>query len=295
MIKASNFTPSQLEEFRQLQRKSFAILEQTAANLAGGESEKDVAHELVRLYRAAGAESFFHLPVVLFGDRTALQGEWPVNKFFPRNRKLEAGASVILDAAAIIGGFLVDTSYSFCLGNNNGHREMMRHLSQYRASIPLAINRGERFKSIAETVHRSIVSAEYEAVHDKHPGQVLGHRAVKLPNLPIKPRLRGFDAVALTWFRAMDTLAMSGIGMKSPLWNTLKASDHRAHDGLWLVEPHAGCGDIGAKWEEILVVEDGKARWLDDKPPHVYQWACINEGADYGPFCGRQEKTKVPL
>jgi hypothetical protein len=58
---------------------------------------------------------------------------------------------------------------------------------------------------------------------------------------------------------------------------------HTPHDGLWLVEPHAGLGPIDAKWEEILVIEDGNARWLDDDSPHMRQWAQIKAGSDYGP------------
>jgi len=73
-IKTHNFTATALLHFRNLQRTSFAILEETAASLVGGETEKEVAHILVKRYRSAGAGSFFHLPVVLFGERTALYG-----------------------------------------------------------------------------------------------------------------------------------------------------------------------------------------------------------------------------
>ncbi|RZV54067.1 MAG: M24 family metallopeptidase [Pseudomonadales bacterium] len=282
-VKSSNFNAKALARFRDLQRTSFAILEDTAASLSGGESEIDVAHELVKKYRAAGAGSFFHLPVALFGERTALPGNWPLRKFFPRAKKLLSGDSVILDAAPIFDGFLVDTSYSFCFGENEVHRRMMEHLSQYRASVPAAINRGDTFKQIAQQVEREMLAAGYEPVHQKHPGNVLGHRAVKTPKLPFQMRLKGFDAMSLSWFKIKDQLATTGVGNSSPLWNTSKSSDHKAHDGLWLVEPHAGFKNVGAKWEEILVIECGTAQWLDDKPPHVCQWAHIAEGANYLP------------
>ena len=68
-----------------------------------------------------------------------------------------------------------------------------------------------------------------------------------------------------------ETFADSFLKTKSPLWNTSEVSNHSAYDGLWLVEPHAGQGPVGAKWEEILVIEDGKARWLEEAPPHVRQ------------------------
>ena len=282
-IKARNFSAAELTRFRDLQRTSFAILEELASGLVGGESEKEVAHELVKRYRAAGADSFFHLPVVLFGARTALPDNWSVGNFFPRSNALEPGDSVILDAAPLFGGYLVDTSYSFCFGNNDEHRAMMQHLAQYRDSVPAAVNGGDTFRSIANRVQQTMAAAGYEPVHAKHPGEVLGHRAIKTPRLPFQVRLRGFDAVSLGWFKLKDGLAMRGLGRQSPLWNTQEASDHRAHDGLWLVEPHAGRGPVGAKWEEILVIENAKARWLDDTPPHVRQWSQISSGMEYRP------------
>lgn len=285
MIKYRNFKPAQLDRFLALQRTSFGILEEVAASLCGGETEKDVARELVKRYRAAGAGSFFHLPVVLFGERSALPGNWGLGKFFPRDRPLKSGDSVILDAAPLFDGFLVDTSYSFCFGDNKEHRAIMEHLAQYRLSVPDAVNRGDTFKSIAASVQRSMTAAGYESAHHKHPGEVLGHRAIKTPKLPMQLRMQGFDAVSLSWFKAMDSLAVSGIRQRSPLWNQQKASDHVAHDGLWLVEPHAGKGAVGAKWEEILVIEKGKARWLDDRPPHVRQWENIEQGKSYRPVC----------
>jgi Xaa-Pro aminopeptidase len=98
-VKTHNFTTPALSHFRDLQRNSFGILEETAANLVGGETEKEVAHTLVRRYRSAGADAFFHLPVVLFGERTTLPGEWGIGDFFPKSKVLEDGDSVILDAA----------------------------------------------------------------------------------------------------------------------------------------------------------------------------------------------------
>jgi hypothetical protein len=282
-IKTRNFTDHQLDHFRELQRTSFSILQAVAGSLKGGETEKEVTHELVKRYRAAGADSFFHLPVALFGDRSALPGDWSVGHFFPKRKILEPGMSVILDAAPLFSGYLVDTSFSFCFGQDETHRKMMEHLAQYRQLVPELINQGQGFKDVAEHVQTQMLSEQYEPVHMKHPGEVLGHRAIKTPNLPFQLRLQGFDAVSLLWFKFKDSLATSGLGRRSPLWNGLKSSDHGAHDGLWLVEPHTGLDSVGAKWEEILVIEDGQARWLDERPPHVRQWELIGKGEDYGP------------
>ena len=34
-------------------------------------------------------------------------------------------------------------------------------------------------------------------------------------------------------------------------------------DGLWSLEPHVRRGEVGYKFEELLVLEGGRARWLD--------------------------------
>lgn len=248
-----------------------------------GQTEKEVARKLVERYRAAGAGSFFHLPVVLFGDRTALPGAWSVGKFFPKSKALVPGDSVILDASPLFKGYLVDTSYSFCFGENPAHRLMMSNLARFRNQVCSAVNEGKSFKAIADQVRAEFAKLGYEPAHTKHPGEVLGHRAVKTANLPFTWRVQGFDALSLSWFKLKDALATSGLGRRSPLWNESRASDHAPHDGLWLVEPHAGDGPVGAKWEEILVIENGKARWLDDTPPHVRQWAQIEAGKSYAP------------
>ena len=42
--------------------------------------------------------------------------------------------------------------------------------------------------------------------------------------------------------------------------------------GLWAVEPHIGFRDVGVKFEELLVVTEDDAFWLDDDLPHVRRW-----------------------
>jgi len=224
------------------------------------------------------------LPVVLFGERTALPGNFTVGKFFPKSRSLKKGDSVIMDSAPLFKGYMVDTSYSFCFGENPEHKKMMAHLAKYRDEICDAVNNGETFKAIADKVFDDITAMGYEPVHTKHPGEVLGHRAIKTVDVPFTARLQGFDALSLGWFILKVRLANSGLGKESPLWNGLKTSNHKPHDGLWLVEPHAGLGDVGAKWEEILVIENGKAYWLDDETPHVKQWANIAGDKEYRPI-----------
>ena len=271
-FKTRNFSSTELERFLELQKLSFSIQTQMAEELEEGMDEKAVTRSLLLKYREAGAGNFFHLPVALFGERAALPGEWTVGHFFPKRKTLEPGDSVILDASPLFDGYLVDTSYSFCFGDNPGHTEMMRDLILERALILDAVNAGEHFADIAADVHERAQAGGYESAHEKHPGEVLGHRAGRWRIGGKGWRLNGFDGATLSWFVAKNKLAGLGLKTQNPLWSRQTASQHKPTDGLWLVEPHFGKNGIGAKWEEILVIEKGKARWLQERPPHVVNW-----------------------
>lgn len=282
-FKTQSFSAAELGRFRELQKLSFSILIDEAKKIEAGMTEREVARRLVKSFRKVGARSFFHLPVVLFGERTALPGDWGIEHFYPKSRRLAEGEPVILDASPIFDGYMVDTSFSFALGDNPLHRAMMHDIGDFRQSVLDAVNSGNRFKAIADDVNGRITAMGYEPVHGKHPGNVLGHRALKLPNFPFDWRFKGFDALSLGWFILKGRLAESGLGHHAPTWNTSPQSDHVPHDGLWLVEPHAGKDGVGAKWEEILVIENGTGAWLDDDVPHLRQWALAKGGGEYGP------------
>ncbi len=57
------------------------------------------------------------------------------------------------------------------------------------------------------------------------------------------------------------------------MWNDSAFSDYPAAPGLWAVEPHIGGDGVGVKFEELLVVTDDDAFWLDDQLPHSLRWA----------------------
>ncbi len=270
-IRAKNFSDTELDQFRRLQRTCFQIQETLAGELQEGVTEKEVAEELFRRYHAAGAGNFFHLPVALFGERTGLPGKWGIVKFFPRDIALKDGDAVILDGAPLFDGFMVDTSYSFCFGHDQDHDAMMGHLLDQRGKIKAAVNAGQSFSAIAEQVRSDGAALGYESAHEKHPGEVLGHRALRVRG-PQGWRLRGSDGASLSWF-LMKIGQSKYLANQSPLWNRSDASDHAPTDGLWMVEPHFANGRFGAKWEEILVIQAGHAEWLDEGVPHVLRAA----------------------
>lgn len=270
-IKAKGFSKTEIDRFRWLQQTCFGIQVELAGELEAGVTEKEVAVELFKRYRKAGAGNLFHLPVVLFGERTGLPGRWGIAKFFPRDVELKQGDAVILDGAPLFDGFLLDTSYSFSFGSNPDHDLMMRSLLLQREKIHEAVNRNLSFLEIAQGVADDCDTLGYEGVHEKHPGAVLGHRSVRVRG-PQGWRLRGSDGASLSWFLMKSAIARYR-PEQSPLWNRGPSSDHAPTDGLWLVEPHFASAGFGAKWEEILIIEQGEARWLEDDPPHLREWA----------------------
>src|SRR5262249_15043392 len=73
------------------------------------------------------------------------------------------------------------------------------------------------------------------------------------------------------WALGRTVVAAAGQGW-SPLWNDGRGSNHPPQPGLWAVEPHLANGDVGAKFEELLVITEDEAYWLDDDLPHVRAW-----------------------
>ena len=270
LFKTKNFNNSEIEQFTDLQKTCFKIQSEIASGLKEGDDEKTVAKLMYKKYKESGAGNFFHLPVVLFGERAGLPGDWRISNFFPKKNILKQGDSVILDAAPIFNGYLVDTSTSFCFGKNIYHDAMMTDLIAERQLILDETNQGLSFMQIAQNVQSRASANGYESVHEKHPGEVLGHRAGRwITGNKLSFRQQGFDAPTLLWFKLNSKLANLGFKTLNPLWNRNNDSDHPPTDGLWLVEPHYAKNEIGAKWEEILLIDKGKARWLQDDPPHL--------------------------
>jgi len=272
-VQYRGFDTGQLARFRAAQRASYAVLEEVAAGLTEGISEREAAIRLTRGFRKLGVRSYFHLPVALFGARTALPGRWRLKDFWPTRNRLTDGDAIILDASPIIDGYLVDTSFSTRLGDNPVHQRMMADLERFRDFVAKRVRQGASFRLIAEEVDRRIVALGYENRHQAHLEAVLGHRAVRIR----RPRpewiyKKGFDIQALGWFALHTLAARQRLWRFSPNWNAEASSDHKPWDGLWAVEPHLGKGGVGAKWEELLLIQDGEVRWLDDDVPHVRRW-----------------------
>ena len=266
-MKTDRFTDAELEQFRRFQRLSYAIQQSAVDQLHDGITEREVARMLMKAYRAEGVAAWFHLPVVLFGDRTALPDPWTVLGFWPTERALQPGDAVILDASPIFGDYLVDTSQSLHHGANVLHDAIAADDLTYRDTILGAVRSRATFKQIAVNIDMRLTAAGYSNRHRLHPGAVLGHRVAKLERA-VEPDKDGFDQTLIGWF-VENVAAADPPSKPSPTWGAYDGSDHPPADGLWAVEPHIARNGIGVKWEELLVVAGADVYWLDDTPPHV--------------------------
>jgi hypothetical protein len=134
-------------------------------------------------------------------------------------------------------------------------------LRALRAEIPALFAQAARRPGLSggdvcESVVRRIRDAGYDPVHHRYPGGVLGHR--------LHPGSEGWRPPTLTPF---GWQAVSGV-VRGGYFPELMNEDHRGDlIGGWAIEPHLGGKGFGAKFEEMLVVDEAGARWLCEEAP----------------------------
>ena len=273
-MKIADFTDDELSRFRDYQRASYAVLEDVAGTLRAGDTEKDAARRVRKRFHEQGVHHYFHVPVALFGARTAYPGNFGQLEALSTGQKLEPGMPVILDAAPIYAGYTVDTSYSTSFGENARQRELSRALKPLRELILARVRERASFRAIAREVDDEIRRLGYDNCHKKHIAFVLGHRVTQVPDTWLhRRRIWGLGVEQVGWFVGKTLGAQRFGGDGSPNWNHTRSSDHPPTPGLWAVEPHLGKDGVGAKFEEILVITERDAYWLDEGGlPHHRNW-----------------------
>jgi hypothetical protein len=194
------------------------------------------------------------------------------SRFWPTRNRLKEGDAIILDASPIFEGSLVDTSFSTRLGANDAHHRMMMDLAPFRDRIAARVRDGAPFRTIALETDAAIRALGYRNRHQAHLEEVLGHRAVRI-------RRRGRNgstrkaSTSRPWAGSRCTRwrRARACGASRPIGTPVRPPT-TPWDGLWAAEPHLGKDDVGAQWEELLVVQDGAVFWLDDDVPHMRYW-----------------------
>jgi Xaa-Pro aminopeptidase len=275
MIQSQDFDVGQLERFKGFQRDAYATLEDIATTLRAGESELDVTRRIRRAFAAQGVRSYFHVPVALFGERTGYPGEFGQLEALPTTRRLEDGDAVILDAAPMFDTFMVDVSLA--VPRAGGQAELTEAdalLCDLRALVLTRTRERKSMREIAREVDGVIVARGFENCHRKHIGKVLGHRiAAVTPAWLARRRIWGLSPLPAGWFLWRSFRSSRGAPTRTPNWNHTRQSDCPPQPGLWAIEPHVAKGVLGAKFEEILVITEREAYYLDEDLPHHRRWA----------------------
>jgi Xaa-Pro aminopeptidase len=266
--------PAHIEGFRRSQAIAYECVTAVERELREGMTERDAARMVHEHLQGRGVREYFHRPFAWFGDRTAFTGFRTPLEFFPTGRRLEAGMPVILDVAPIVDGHASDIGYACRLGENPLHDQMLLDLAPYRALIRDGVRARKNLDAIYREVDALIVRQGYKNRHQQYPFRVLAHRVTYVPSEARTERqVAGFGLPALSYLFGRMAQSLRGAAHHSPLWNGGRSSAHPADPGLWAVEPHIGFRGVGVKWEELLVVTESDAYWLDDDLPHVRRFA----------------------
>jgi Xaa-Pro aminopeptidase len=262
-----------LERFRRVQRLAYDCVQHVEKQLTASMTERAAAKLMSDYLATHGVHQYFHKPFVWFGDRTAFEHFSTDLHFFPSGRRLAWGLPVILDVAPMVDGYAADIGYSCVFGKNELYDKMVRDLEPYRTIVLRGVRAEKTLQEIYREVDALIASQGYENRHRRYPYGVLAHRIDRIaPSLLDRLTVGGFGVPALRWLRSEGMTFQRGLTHHSPFWNGTDHCAHRAARGLWAVEPHIGHQGVGVKWEEILVVTDSDAFWLDDDLPHVRRW-----------------------
>jgi Xaa-Pro aminopeptidase len=282
------FSDDDLVEFQKIQKLAYEAVLHVRKQLFVGITEKEAASMIDSFLRSKGVNHFFHYGFAWFGERTAFVGFqrpgvfsnglgdfFPPHmgaEFLPSDTKLASGMPVILDVAPIWNGYSADIGYSFAYGENSTVDRAILDLEIFRSQILSMVLAEKTLSEIYLQVSKMISGMGYSNCHSIYPMGVLGHKVGKIPFqfFPFT-NIMGFQIQTfLYFFSQFAEKTLNGLFQESSLWND--SSRWKPDVGLWAVEPHIGKNGIGVKWEEILVVTDSTAYWLDDDLPHVNFW-----------------------
>jgi Xaa-Pro aminopeptidase len=273
----------ELSRFREVQALAYRCAMEVADGLQPGVTERAAAQSLGDLLRREGVDGFFHRPFAWFGDRTCFKGFRTPLDFFPGDRKLERGMAAILDVAPVRDGYGADIGYSFSCGPNPELDRLHAELRGFRDLIAEMVSRRETLAEVYRGVEDLLADLGLRNCHRHYPFGVLAHRIFTVPNVSVLTTpVAGFGLGASATLLAQAVVSRLPASIAkhmpkvlrqgTPFCNTGPGSDEPPEPGLWAFEPHIARGAVGAKWEEMLVVDESGARWLDDDLPHVRRW-----------------------
>lgn len=238
------------------------VVLEVADTVRPGQSERQVVDALERRFAKAKVRRWIHTPYAWFGARSRFGGfeVWEADAL-PTERVLEDGEPFVLDAAPLVDGFPADFAVSGFSGAHPEHARLLVALSAIKDRLVALAKEATDGTALFRAVGALAVELGAEVVHDRYPAGVLGHTFSPFPNLfGHLPRLGdGFQPPLLLTY-AVALGAHQLLGHPYPMINEGARGPLR---GLFAVEPHLAAGEVGAKFESILLVDGDETRWLD--------------------------------
>jgi hypothetical protein len=252
------------EGFRTAQRLAYQCVIEIEKEMKEGWTELQTAKQMEIFLRDHGVKVFLHRPFAWFGEHARFDGYNRFTQFHPGKKRLTKHESFILDVSPVVNGYIGDIGYSSSLEKHPELDFGMQYLLKLRNEIPKLFASDLNASEIWWKIDRDAKENGFDNVHSLYPFAVLGHRVYKvhMPNisLPLLP------VSFASWFSLQGSFEF----LSHKVLPELLTPDHEGDKtGLWAIEPHLGKGKTGFKFEEILVVENGKAYWLDDDVPHL--------------------------
>jgi Xaa-Pro aminopeptidase len=245
---------SDLAGFLESQQLAKRAAREVASLLQEGWTEIQAATLLNTWLNDHGVRAWFHKAFVWFGERTRFDGVKTYWDYLPSKRVVRPGEVFILDVAPIVHGYICDVGYTSSLGPNSELDRAKEFLKQLRTEIPRLFEAHAKGDSVWDEVHKQIVDGGWENIHAKYPFSVLGHRVHR-----VRATWTETSFINFGWQSYWSFLSRG-------LFGQLLNGNHAGPiDGLWAVEPHIGDKNFGAKFEELLLVDNGKAQWLENK------------------------------
>ncbi|WP_405138432.1 M24 family metallopeptidase [Nocardia sp. NBC_01388] len=256
--------PEEVEGFRRAQSLGFACAQAAAAEMRPGWTEAQTGLWMINWLYDHGVKTMLHKPIAVFHEKTlAPDGEWgPVTR--GTGATLREDDVVILDCAPVVDGYTGDIAYTVPVGENPELQRAQDFLTALRAEIPARFADAELAGGVFEWVDDKIREAGYGNAAAGYPNHVLGHRVYhhgRLNDLApwfLPERIVGYVP---SW----HSLGFLGTTVRRLLFPEVLGPQHSGpKTGIWAIEPHIRAAGFGAKFEELLVVDEGKAYWLDD-------------------------------
>ncbi len=256
--------PEEVEGFRHAQGLGFKCAQSVAVEMRPGWTEAQTGKWMIEWLYDHGVKTMLHKPIAVFHEKTlAPDGEWgPVTQ--GTGATLKDDDVVILDCAPVVDGYTGDIAYTVPVGENPEVEKAQNFLSRVRDEVPKHFSNPDLAQGVFEWVDDEIRAAGYGNAAAGYPSHVLGHRVYhhgKVNDLVpwfLPEKVFGYVP---SW----HGLGFLGTTVRRMLFPEVLGPQHTGpKTGIWAIEPHVRADGFGAKFEELLVVEEGRAYWLDD-------------------------------